>query len=74
MAFEPWMLAAMEDAGMMDTDHGNNMKVAHYLAKYGSDDIGTAEFEAACDACGVDFGSVTESDLRDIQNKLNELT
>ena len=74
MAFEPWMLAAMEDAGYMTTSHGLNMKVAHYLAKNGSDEIDSDEFSAACVACGVDPDSITGSDLEDIQNKLNKLT
>ena len=74
MAYEPWMLAAMEDDGYMDTSHGLNMKVAKYLAKNGSDNIGNDEFSSACIACGVDPTTVTSSDLKDIQNKLNKLT
>ena len=54
MSFEPWMLAAMEDEGYMDTSHGLNMRVAKYLAKNGSDEIDTEEFRAACISCGVD--------------------
>lgn len=73
MAFEPWMLAAMEDAGYMDTSHGLNMRVANYLAKNGSDEIGEDEFRGACVACGVDPDSITQSDLDDIQDKLNRL-
>lgn len=74
MSYKPWMLAAMEDSGYTNTSHGLNMKVAHYLAKNGSDNIGNGEFAAACIACGVDPDSVTSSDLKDIQDKLNQLT
>lgn len=74
MNFEPWMLAAMEDEGLMDTSHGLNMKVAKYLAQNAGDDIGNEEFFDACLACGVDPDSINSSDLRDIQNKLNRLT
>lgn len=74
MAFEPWMLAAMEDDGYMDTSHGLNMKVAKYLAKNGSAKIDTDEFRAACAACGVNPDLITQRDLDDIQNKLNKLT
>lgn len=74
MSFEPWMLAAMEEAGYMTTSHGLNMKVAHYLAENGSENIGDAEFYDACLECGVDPDSITQSDLDDIQRKLNELT
>lgn len=73
MMFEPWMLAAMEDEGYMDTGHGLNMRVAKYLAKNGSDEIDTDEFRDACISCGVDPDSITQSDLDDIQSKLNRL-
>lgn len=74
MAFEPWMLAAMEDNGYMDTEHGLNMRVAKYLAKNGSDVIDDDEFRSACESCGVDPDSVTQTDLNEIQRKLDELT
>lgn len=74
MSFEPWMLAAMEDEGYMDTSHGLNMRVAKYLAKNGSDNIGNDEFRSACISCGVDPDSITSSDLNEIQDKLNRLT
>ncbi len=74
MAFESWMLAAMEDEGYMDTSHGLNMRVAKYLAKNGSDEIGIEEFRSACISCGVDPDSVTQSDLNEIQDKFNRLT
>ncbi|MCQ2467382.1 MAG: hypothetical protein MJ166_07700 [Clostridia bacterium] len=72
--FEPWMLGMIEDEGYMDTSHGLNMRVAKYLAKNGSDDIGNDEFRDACIACGVDPDSITSSDLKEIQDKLNKLT
>lgn len=73
MAFEPWMLAAMEDEGYMDTSHGLNMRVAKYLAKNGSSDIGEDEFRDACLSCGVDPDSITSRDLDEIQDKLNRM-
>lgn len=74
MAFEPWMLAAMEDEGYMDASHGLNMKIAKYLAKNGSNDIGDKEFTDACISCNVNPDSIKPSDLRDIQDILNKLT
>lgn len=74
MGFEPWMLAAMEDAGYMDTNHGLNMRVANYLANNGSDEIDNEEFRRACVACGVDPDSVTQCDLNEIQRKLDNLS
>ena len=72
--FDPWMLAGMEDDGLLDTSRSLNMRVARYLAENGSDDIGDDEFREACIACNVDPDSITSSDLIEIQNKLNELT
>ncbi|MCQ2515459.1 MAG: hypothetical protein MJ094_01185 [Saccharofermentans sp.] len=74
MSFEPWMLAAMEDNGYMNTEYGLNMRVAKYLVENGSDDIGNDEFRDACEACGVDPDSITQKDLDEIQSKLDELT
>ena len=72
--FKDWHLGMIEDAGYMDTSHSLNMRVARYLAKYGSDEIGDDEFYDACIACNVDPNSITPSDLAEIRSKLNELT
>ena len=49
-------------------------KVAYYLAKSPNDNIGAAEFRSACIACNVDPDSFTDSDFRQLQRKLNEIT
>ena len=49
-------------------------KVAYYLAKSPNDNIGAAEFRNACIACNVDPDSFTDSDFRQLQRKLNEIT
>ena len=54
LCFKPWVLAAMEDEGYMDTSDGLVNRVAKYLAKSPNDTIGTAEFRSACIACNVD--------------------
>ena len=72
--FKPWMLAAMEDEGYMDTSDGLVNRVAKYLAKSPNDTIDTAEFRRACIACNVDPDSFTKSDLDKLQKKLNKLT
>ena len=40
MHFEPWMFAAMEDEGIMDTRTGRINKVAKFLAKQDLNIIG----------------------------------
>lgn len=63
--FKPWMLAAMEDEGYMDTSDGRINLIAN-----SPDD--TAEFLSAYIACNVDPDSFTQSDLDKIQKKLNK--
>lgn len=72
--FKPWMLAAMEDEGYMDTSDGLINRVAKYLAKSPNDTIDTAEFRSDCIACNVDPDSFTQSDLDKLQKKLNKIT
>lgn len=71
--FEPWMLAAMEDEGYMDTSEGLINRVAKYLANSPKCNIDTAEFRSACLACDVDPDSFTQSDLDKLQKKLNKI-
>ena len=49
-------------------------RVARKLAESPNDTIGTGEFRSACYACGVDPDSFTQSDLDQLQRKLNEIT
>lgn len=72
MSFKPWMLAAMEEEGYMDTSEGCINRVAKYLAKSQNDIIDTAEFRRVCYACNVDSDSFTQSDLEKLQRKLNK--
>ena len=71
--FKPWMLAAMEEEGFVDTSDGLINRVAKYLAKSPNDTIDTAEFHSTCIACNVDPDSFTQSDLDKLQKKLNEI-
>ena len=74
MAFKDWHLAAMEEAGYMDTNTGLINRVANKLAQSPNDIINTAEFRSACIACNVDPDSFTKSDLEQLQRRLNEIT
>ena len=68
-----WQLAALEDLGLMDTGTGLVNHVARKLAESPNDTIGTDEFRSTCLSCGVDPDSFTQSDLDQLQRKLNEL-
>lgn len=71
MSFEPWMLAAMEEEGIIDTKEGHINRVAKQLAKSPNDVIDTEEFCSACRLCGVDPDEFTQADLDSLQRKLN---
>ena len=70
MSYKPWMLAAMEEAGYMDTSEGLISRVANELNRNSGDVIDTAQFRSACVSAGVDPDSFTQSDLDRLQQKL----
>lgn len=74
MSFKAWHLAAMEEAGYMDTNTGLINRVANKLAQSPNDTINTAEFRRACVSCNVDPDSFTQSDLEQLQNRLHQIT
>ena len=70
MSFEPWMLAAMEEEGLMDTSEGCISRVAKVLNQSSSSAIDTAEFREACYRSNVDPDSFSQADLDRLQQKL----
>ncbi len=74
MSYKAWHLAAMEEAGLLDTDESLINRVARRLAKSPNDTIETAEFRRACIECNVDPDSFTQSDLDQLQRVLNRIT
>ena len=72
--FKDWQLAMMEDYGLMDTNTGLINRVARHLARSPNDTIDTEEFRSACYSCGVDPDSFSQSDLDQLQRKLDEIT
>ena len=71
MAFQPWMFAAMEEAGYGDTNEALLNRVANCLSNSPNDVIDTEEFRSSCISCGVDPDSFTQDDLEQLQRKLN---
>ena len=74
MGYQPWHLAAMEEAGYMDTSEGLVNRVVRELAKSPNDEIGRAELRRVCIKCGVDPDSLTSADLSGLQKELNQIT
>lgn len=73
MQFEPWMFAAMEEYGQMDTRTGRINKVARFLARENLEYIGNEEFIRACHACNVDPYGFDQEDIQKVERKLREL-
>lgn len=71
--FEPWMFAAMEDEGIMDTRLGRINRVAKYLTEQNLDYIGMDEFRQACYALNLDHGYFDQEDLGKIEEKIRQL-
>ncbi len=71
MPFQPWMFAAMEEAGYGDTNESLINRVENYLSDNPNDVIDTAEFRTACIDCGVDPDSFTQDDFEKLQSKLD---
>ena len=74
MFYSSWQLAALEEAGYMDTSESCIKRVAHYLENSPNDTIHKTEFRQACIRCNVDPDSFSQSDLDELQRKLNILT
>ena len=73
MLFEPWMLAAMEEAGYTDTREGRLNRLARCLDAQPDECIGNATFLRASADCGVEHASLDGSDLEELQRKLDRL-
>lgn len=73
MKYEPWMLAAMEEAGYINTKEGQLNRLARYLAQQPEETVGNEEFLRACRACDVDYRDLDHQDLRRLQEKLDDL-
>lgn len=70
--FEPWQLAAIDDAGYNGIREEHIKKVAESLLSTGLTEIDRSTFEHHCHKCGVDPCNFTQDDLDQLQKKLNE--
>ena len=73
MAYQPWHLGAIEEAGYMDTNTSLIDRVANYLADSPNDTIETEEFREACIACGVAPDSFSQSGLARLQRRPEQI-
>ena len=73
MEYQPWMFAAMEEYGYMDTNEGLINRVAHYLAQETVGEIDQQTFEQACLSCDVDPRSFTDEDFAYLWKRLSQI-
>ena len=71
MAFEPWHLAAMDEAGYNGIRMEHLERVAREIEKLPQDVIDTDAFRTACRRAGVDPDNFNQGDMDDLQCYLN---
>ena len=73
MAFDPWMLNAMEEYGYTDTNDGLINRVAVEIQRRhpNGGNVDYAEFCRICRGCGVDPASFTQRDIEKLARRLN---
>lgn len=68
--FEPWMLAAIDDAGYNGIRDEHIDRVADEIYKTVLSEIGRADFECACRRSGVDSDLFDEESFEKLKDKL----
>lgn len=71
MAYEPWMLAAIDQAGYNGIRNEHINAVAAELLRTGLAEIDRSTFEAACRRCGIAPGNFTQEDINRLEHIMN---
>ena len=69
--FEPWMLAAIDEAGYNGISEDHIRRVAQRLLQFGEREIDRSLFERACRDCGIAPSNFTQYDLDRLEDYLN---
>lgn len=70
--FEPWQLAAIDEAGYNGIRQEHIERVAKSLLSTGLAEIDRSTFEYHCKKCGIDPNNFTEEDLHRLEDALNK--
>lgn len=70
--FEPWQLAAIDQAGYNGIRDEHIEEIANSLLSENLTDIDRDTFEYHCRKCGIDPDNFTQADLDRLQEKMNE--
>lgn len=71
MTYEPWMLAAIDQAGYNGIRSEHLNAVAEELLRTGLTEIDSSTFKAACQRCGVDPDNFAQADLDRLERIMN---
>lgn len=71
MTYEPWMLAAIDQAGYNGIRIEHINAVAAELLRTGLTEIDRSTFEAACQHCGIAPDNFTQEDLNRLEDIMN---
>ena len=71
MAFQPWMLAAIDRAGYNGIREEHINAVAEEILRTGISSVSRQDFDAVCRRCGVNSENFSQEDLDRLQDRLN---
>lgn len=71
MPYEPWQLAAIDQAGCNGIRDDHIDAVAKEILRTGITEVSRQDFDATCRRCGIDSNNFTQSDLDRLQEQLN---
>lgn len=71
MPYEPWMLAAIDQAGYNGIQDDHIDAVAEKILSTGITEVSRQDFDTACRRCGIDSDNFTQTDLDRLQERLN---
>lgn len=69
--FEPWQMAAMDEAGVFGVRDKHIDAVAEEILRTGITEVSRQNFDRACWNCHIDPISFTQEDLDRLQQRLN---
>ena len=72
MKFEPWMLAAMDEAGYNGIEERHIKKVASNLSESQRDAFSMSDFRKACVEEGIESENFTQKDIERLKRELEE--
>lgn len=71
--FEPWMLAAIDEAGYNGIEEDDIARIAEELPDIDFEDLDEDDFRDACYRAGIDPDNFSEEDMEALMDYLDEI-